>query len=211
MPLRAVDDAVHLLAGVRHLLLDAHLVRVEVHQPALEAEAARAEEALVDPRRPQDVRAEVAYEGHRGQPQHTAGDQHGDPRSVRQRGRDEEPVRDDDELAHRAQLEGEVVGGRAGVERDRFSVVHHRGRCAGDCALLLDLQPKPQVEPDLGAVPPGAHAPADARDKTLAGERREIAANRDLRDRKRLRKFRNRHGIARLEQAQHVLHPLLLG
>ena len=34
VPLRAVEDAVHLLAGVGHLLLDPHLVRVQVHQPA---------------------------------------------------------------------------------------------------------------------------------------------------------------------------------
>src|SRR5207249_10020090 len=34
VPLRPVEDAVHLLARVRHLLLDADLVGVEVHQSA---------------------------------------------------------------------------------------------------------------------------------------------------------------------------------
>jgi len=70
--------------------------------------------------------------------------------------------------------------------------------------------PKPQVEADLRAVPQGTHASADARDKPLAGQCRQIAANRDFRNRKRLRKFRNLHGIPRFEEPQHMLHPFLL-
>ena len=64
VPLRPVEDADHALAGVRHLLLDPHLVRVQVHEPALEAQPAGAEEALVDPRRSEGVGAEVADERH---------------------------------------------------------------------------------------------------------------------------------------------------
>ena len=172
MPLRSVEDAEHLLAGIRHLLLDPHLVRVQIHQTALETEAARAEEALVDPRRAQHVGAEVADERHRRQPQHAAGDENRDARRVGERRRDEQTVRDDDELALRAQLERQVVRGRARVERDRLALVDHlRGR-ARDRPLPLDLEAEPEVEPDLGLpVLERPHAATDARDETLAGER----------------------------------------
>ena len=92
-----------------------------------------------------------------------------------------------------------------------LTVVDHPRSRSGDRALLLDLEPDPQVEPDLGAVPQRPDAPTDARGEALARQRRQIAADRDLGDRKRLRKFRNLDGIASLEEPQHVLHPLLLG
>ena len=204
VPLRAVEDPVDLLAGVRHLLLDPHLVGVQVHQPALEAEAARAEEALVDARRAQHVGAEVADERHRREPQHAAGDEDGDAGRVGERGRDEQAVRDDDELALRAQLEREVVRRRARVERDGLALADHRRRRARDRALALDLEPQPEVEADLGlAVLERADAAANARDEPLLRELGEVAADRDLRNRKRFRKFRNLNGIAGLEHPQH--------
>ena len=55
-----------------------------------------------------------------------------------------------------------------------------------------------------------AGAATDARDKALPRELPEIAPDRDLRDGKRLRKFRNLNVIACLEQAHHVLHALRL-
>ena len=48
-------------------------------------------------------------------------------------------------------------------------------------------------------------AAADARDEALPRELGEVAAHRHLGDREGFRKFRNLNGIARLEQAQHVL------
>ena len=51
-------------------------------------------------------------------------------------------------------------------------------------------------------------AAADPRDEALPRELPEIAPDRDLRDGKRFRKFRNLNVIARLEQPQHVLHAL---
>ena len=173
MPLRPVEDPVDLLAGVGHLLLDAHLVRVQVHQAALEAEPARAEEALVDAGRPQHVGAEIADERHRRQTEHAAGDENGDAGCVGERGRDEQAVGHDDELALVAQLEREVVRGRARVECDRLALADQRRRGAGDRALPLDLEPQPQVEADLGlALLQRPHAAADARDESLLGERR---------------------------------------
>ena len=160
-----------LLAGVGHLLLDPHLVRVQIHQAALEAEPARAEEALVDPRRAQHVGAEVADERHRGEAEHAAGDEHGDPGRVGERGGDQQAVRDDDELALAAQLEREVVRGRARVERDRLALAHQRGGRAGDGPLALDLEAEPEVEADLRlALLERADAAADAGDEALPGE-----------------------------------------
>ena len=49
----------------------------------------------------------------------------------------------------RAQLEREVVGGRARVERDCLALVDHRRGSARDRALALDLEAQPQVEADL--------------------------------------------------------------
>ena len=211
VPLGAVEDPVHLLAGVRHLLLDAHLVRVEVHQAAREAQAPRAEEALVDPRRAKHVCAEVADERHRRQAQHPAGDEDGDPRSVGERGGDEQPVGDDDELTLRAQLEREVVRGRARVQRDRLAFADHGGRRARDRALLLDLEAQAQVEAGLGLVVlKRPDAAANAGDETLARELGQVAPHRHLRNGECLRKFRNRKVVPRLEQAEHVIQALRL-
>ncbi len=78
--------------------------------------------------------------------------------------------------------------------------------------FALDLEPQSEVEPDLRlAVVEGADAAAHAGDEALLRERREVAADRDLGNRKRFRKFRNMNRIARLEHLQHLLHPLLLG
>ena len=212
MPFRAVKDPVDELAGVRHLLLDANLVRVQVHQPALETQAARTEEAFVDPRRPQHVGAEVADERHRRQPQRAAGDEHRDPGRVSERGGDEQAVRDDDQLPLRAQLEREVVGRRARVEGDCLPFADQRRCAARDRAFALHLETKPQVEADLGLpVAESAHAAPHTGREPLARQQREIAAHRDLGNRKSFRKFRNRNGIARLEHLQHLPHPLFLG
>ena len=133
------------------------------------------------------------------------------PGRVGERGRDEQPVRDDDELALVAQLEREVVRGRARVECDRLAFADQRGRGARDRALALDLEAQAQVEADLRlALLQRPHAAADAGDEALVGERGEVAAHRDLRNRKRFRKFRNLNGIARVEQPEDVLHPLVL-
>ena len=56
-----------------------------------------------------------------------------------------------------------------------------------------------------------AHAAADSRRQPLARQLAEVAAYRDLRDRKVFRKFRNRNVIPRLEPLQHLAHSLLLG
>ena len=80
----------------------------------------------------------------------------------------EEAVRDDDELVLRAQLEREVVRGRARVERNGFALVDHRRRGPSDRALPLDLQPQAEVEPELGlAALERPHASADASDEAL--------------------------------------------
>ena len=212
MPLRPVEDPVHALARVGHLPLDADLVRIQVHQPPREAEAARAQEALVDPRRPEDVRAEVADERHRREPQRPAGHEHRDPGRVRECGCDEQAVRDHDELALRAQLEREVVRRRAGVERDCLTLADHLRGGVCDGPLPLDLQPQPQIEADLRlALLERPYAAADPRDEALPRELGEVAANRHLGDGKGFRKFRNRNVITRLEQAEYVLHAFGLG
>ena len=108
-----------------------------------------------------------------------------------------------------AQLEREVVRGRARVERDRLALADHRGRRTRDRALSVDLEAQPQIEADLRlALLERPHAAADARDEALAARAGEVAAHRHLRNRKRFRKFRNLNGIARLEQPEHVLHAL---
>ena len=56
----------------------------------------------------------------------------------------------------------------------------------------------------------GPDAAAHAGDEPLARELGQIAAHRNLGNRKCFRKFRNLNGIARLEQAEDVLHPLVL-
>ena len=211
MPLRPVEDAEHLLAGIRHLLLDPRLVGVQIHQTALEAEPPRAEEALVDPRGAEHVRAEVADERHRRQPERAAGDEHGDARRVGERGGDQQPVRHDDELPLGAELEREVVGGGARIERDRLALVDERGRGTGDRLLAVGLDPQAQVERELClAALKGAHAAPDPCHEALARQLREVAADGHFRNRKRLRKFRNRKRITGLEQAEHLLHPFVL-
>ena len=59
-PLRLVGDADDALAGGGHLALDLHLVRVEIHEAALDADPPRAEEAPVEASAAQDARREVA-------------------------------------------------------------------------------------------------------------------------------------------------------
>ena len=54
------------------------------------------------------------------------------------------------------------------------------------------------------------HAAADACGQAAAREQAEVAAHGHLRNRKELRKFRNADRIARLEQPQHVLQPIVL-
>ena len=131
------------------------------------------------------------------EPQRPAGDEHGDPGGVGERGRDEQAVRDDDELALRAQLEREVVRRRARVERDGLALADDRRGRARDRALPLDLEPEPEVEPDLRLpVAERADAAPHAGDEPLLREQREVAADRHLRNRKRFRKFRNRNRIA---------------
>jgi hypothetical protein len=145
------------------------------------------------------------------QPEHPARDQHRDPRSVGQRRGDQEPVRDDDELLLRAQLEREVVGRRARVERDRLALVHHGGCRACDGLLTGDLEPQPEVERKLRlAALQRPDAAADAGDEAAARKLGEIASDRDFRNRERFRKFRNLDGVACLEHSQNLLHPLLL-
>ena len=209
MPLRPVDDPVHLVTRISHLLLDSDLVRVEIHQAAREAEPARAEKSLVDASRAEHVGAEVAHERHRRQAQDTAREQNSDPRSVRERGRDQQAVGDHDELALGAQLQREVVGGRARVQRDSLTLVHHLGCCPRDRTLRLDLEADPQIEADLGvAVLQGPRPAPDPSHEPLTRQLSEVAPDRDLGYGKRLRKFRNLNVITSLEQAQHVLHPL---
>ncbi len=101
--------------------LEADLLRVQVHQAVLEPEPARAEEALVDPRRPQHVAREAADDRQRRAAQDPAGDDDADAGSLRQRRGDQEPARDDDQLPLPAQLEREVVRGRAGSRGRRPS------------------------------------------------------------------------------------------
>ena len=85
----------------------------------------------------------------------------------------EQAVRDDDELALRPELEREVVGGRARVERDRLALADHRRRRPRDRLLALGLEAEPQVEAELGlAVLERSHAAADARGETAAREQR---------------------------------------
>ncbi len=55
-----------------------------------------------------------------------------------------------------------------------------------------------------------SYAAAHAGDEALSRKLGEVAAHSYLRDRKGFRKFRNLKGIARLEQAEYVLHPLAL-
>ena len=170
MPLGAVADAVDLLAGVRHLLLDPHLVGVQVHQTALEAQPAGAEESLVDACGAEHVGAEVADERHRREPERPAGDEHGDAGRVGERGRDEQPVRDDDELAlaraARARGSRRSCSRRARPPRLRRRA---RPRPRAIARLRVDLEPEPQVEPDL-RLPPAErlHTAAHAGDEALS-------------------------------------------
>src|SRR5262249_47919198 len=151
------------------------------------------------------------HERHGGEPQHPAGDEHVDAGRVRERSGDQDPVRDHDELALRAQLQRQVVGGRARVEGDRLAVADQLRRLAGDCALAVDFEAEAEVEAELRvATVERPHAAAHARDEPLARELGEVAADGDLGNRKRLRKFRNLNGIAGLEHLQHLLHALVL-
>ena len=211
VPLGAVDDADHPLAGLGHDLLDPDLLRVQVHQAPRQAQAAGAEEDGVDPHPREDLGRPVAADGHRRQAQQAAGHQDVDPRRLGQRGGDEQAVGDHHQLAAGAELQREVVRGGAGVERDRLALAHHRGRRAGDRPLAAGLQPQAHVERELGlALVEGAHPAAHPGDQPLAREAGEIGPDRDLRNRKRFRKFRNLDGIAVLEHAEHLLPPLVL-
>src|SRR5262249_60766010 len=123
-----------------------------------------AEEALVDPRRAEHLCAEVADEGHRRETQHAARDEHRDSGRICEGGGDEEAVRDDDELAFRAQLERQVVRRRARVERDGLPLPNELCRVARDRSLSLDLEAEPQVEAGFRlTLLEGPHAAADAR------------------------------------------------
>ena len=212
MPLRPVEDPDDSLARGGHLALDPHLVRVQVHEAAIEAEAAGAQEALADPRGAEDVGSEVADERHRMEPEHPSGHEDGDAGRVGERGGDQQAVRDDDELLLRAQLEREVVGGRARVERHGFALVDHRRGRLSDGPLPSDLQSQAEVEAELGLPAlERPYASADTSDEALPGHLAEIAPHRDLRDGKGFRKFRNVDGVPRFEQAENLAHPLVLG
>src|SRR5205823_7145828 len=116
----------------------------------------------------------------------------GDSRGVREGGGDEQSIGDDDELSLSPQLEREVVPRRACIDGHRLSLVDHRSGGTGDRPLALDLESQPQVEPHLRLpLLRRTYATADARDESLLGEHGEIAADGYLRNRKRLRKFRN--------------------
>jgi hypothetical protein len=131
-----VEDADDAAAHARELALEPDLVRVHVHETVLQAQAAGAEEALVDPGRPQHAAGEVADDRQRLPPQDTAGQHHADAGCLRKGGRDHEPVRDDHELALLPELQRQVVRGRAAVERDRLAVGDHRRRGLRDRPLL---------------------------------------------------------------------------
>ena len=211
MPLRPVEDPDHALARGSQLALDLHLVRVQVHEAALEAQAPSTQEALADPGRAKGVGSEVPDEGHRVEPEHAARDEDGDPRRVGERGGDEEAVRDDDELLLRAQLESEVVSRGARVQRNGFPFVDHRRRGLSDGTLPLDFQPQPKVEAELGlAALERPYAAPDPCHEALPGQLGEIATHGDLGDGEDFRKFRNVDGVPRLEQAQNLLHALVL-
>ncbi len=77
--------------------------------------------------------------------------------------------------------------------------------------FALDLEAHPQIEADLRLTRAGAPArrPGSAR-RGPAGQLPEVAPDGDLRNGKRFRKFRNLNVISRLEQPEHMLHPLLL-
>ena len=146
------------------------------------------------------------------QAEHAAGDEHGDARRVGERGRDQQAVRDDDELPLRAQLEREVVRGRARVERDRLAVARPSPRRPLAIARFRSTSRRSRKSKPSSDWPrcSGADAAAHAGDEPLPRELGEVAADGDLRNRKRFRKFRNVNGIARLEHAQDFLHPLVL-
>jgi len=135
-----VEDADDAAAHARELALEPDLVRVHVHETVLQAQAAGAEEALVDPGRPQHAVGEVADDRQRLPPQDTAGQHHADAGCLRQGRRDHEPVR-------LPELQRQVVRGRAAVERDRLAVGDHRRRGLRDRPLLR----RPQVEADVEA------------------------------------------------------------
>src|SRR5207247_10439509 len=128
MPLVADAYPTHLPPRLRHRLLDADLVRIEVHQAAGDAQSTRTEKALVDPRRSKDVRAEIPDERHSREPQHPARHEHRDSRRIGERRRDEQAVRHDYQLPLGTKLEGEAVSGRAAVEGDGPTPVAQRRR-----------------------------------------------------------------------------------
>ena len=175
MPFRAVEDRDDLLARGSHLALDLHLLGVEIEQTAVEADASHADEALVDSRAAQNVARRIADDGHCRQAEHPARHEHVDAGRIGKGDRIEQAVGDDDDLALLAQLERQVIGGRARVERNRLPVSDHRRRRSGDRALLGRLEMKPNVEGQLRlATLEPADATAHAGDKPLAGELREI-------------------------------------
>ena len=162
-------------------MLDPNLFGIEVHQPAVKAQSAGTEEALVDSRRAENVGAEFADERHRLQAQKPAGDENVDSRCVRECGCDQQPVCDNDELLLRAQLERQVVGRGARIERDRLTVLDHRRGGLRDRLLALGLQAKTEIEAQLGvAALQGPNAAPDARHEATPCQRRQIAPDRHL-------------------------------
>ena len=155
-------------------------------RPRSRLEPARAQKAHVDAGGAQHLAAQVADQRHRRQAQQPAGHQHADARRVGQRGGDQEPVRDDHELALGAQLEGQVVGRRARVEGDRLALADERGGGPGDRPLArrLERAGAGRSRPPSGPAE-GAHPTARPRHQALPGQPGQVAARRHLGDRKR--------------------------
>ena len=110
-----------------------------------------------------------------------------------------------------AQLEREVVRGRARVERNGLTLLDERRGCPRDRLLALGLEPQAQIESELRlASLKRPHTTSETGDKALARKFREITSHRDLGNRKHFRKFRNMNGITVLEHPQDLLHTVAL-
>src|SRR5207342_2214350 len=127
VPLRLVEDRDDALARGHHLPLDLNLLRIEIHEPTIEADPTNSDKSLVDPRASQDVARRVSDDRHGRKPEHAAGNEDVPAWRISERDRVEQPVRDDDDLSLLPQLEREVVRRRARIERDRLAVADHRG------------------------------------------------------------------------------------
>jgi hypothetical protein len=156
---------------------------------------------------PDDV-AEIAHQGPRRAPQRAAGQHDGDAGVAEQLGRPQ-PVGDHDEAAPPAQLGGQVVAGGAAVQRDRGAVGHQCGRGPCDRRLRLRAVAQPHLEGALvGAV--GRHgASAHAREQVPAFEHLEILADGHGGDVEAAHEVGHAHPAVDVEQAQHLLLPLV--